>query len=595
MKRLRIAMAAGGIIAAVAAAWMWAAQQGAAPHTSLAADLPSGALMTIESPDFGHLLHAWDGSPEQAAWMRSASFSAFGNSRLWGRLTDAEQEFAGTADADFDAKFLRSVAGTETIFAWYDIGSLEFLYITRLPPGQAQQVQLLAQRGKFSERKAGDATYYVRTGSKADQSDGTGQQRTVAFAQSGGFLLLATREDLIANALLRMQGHKDAQGIAEEGWFQAATKATTEAPGDLHMMLDLQRLARTPQFETYWVQRNVTATRRYRAAVVDLYCESGHFREERTLLPMDASTLPAGSEDAAALEQLVPDRAGVYRIAATPAVADALAELRDKVLERSAASASSSTTAPVADLSVPEAGDAQDLETRIDAPQPVAEPPDAWLAPLRQALGTESLTAMMSVSRSDASSASMFIPIHSAVVLRRSTAWDEAQLSAAILTALQRRLTVGAVGLAWKREQAGPTSYLLATGAQPIALAIHGNTAILSSDPALLRDMLARSPQSNSSSNGITAIAGFRQVQEQPAFLRLTTVLDGASPETRGESSDTGVPGSAPAAAFFRDNIGSLTRNFSALDSEHFTQRTQNGLVRQTVLYTWKSPASPSR
>ena len=57
-------------------------------------------------------------------------------------------------------------------------------------------------------------------------------------------------------------------------WVALAWAATPSGPtqnDDPHMLLDVQPLPKTPQFRSYWIQRNVTATRQYRAAVVDLY------------------------------------------------------------------------------------------------------------------------------------------------------------------------------------------------------------------------------------------------------------------------------------------------------------------------------------
>src|SRR6195952_4318196 len=139
----------------------------------LAADLPPGALLTIESPDFAGLLHTWDASPEQAGRLKSAQYSAFANSRLFNRVSDAQQEFEGVAGGKrgFDAAFLQQVAGKESIFAWYDISKLEFLYITHLPAGKTANMELLQQRGKFSRRESAGISFYVKTSTASAEAD----------------------------------------------------------------------------------------------------------------------------------------------------------------------------------------------------------------------------------------------------------------------------------------------------------------------------------------------------------------------------------------------------------------------------------------
>jgi hypothetical protein len=122
----------------------------AARPAAMAAMLPQGALLSIESPDFGALLLDWTQSPEQAAWLKSDNYGVFSRSRIFARLSEAQDQFATAAGLAPDATLLNEIAGTDSIFAWYDIGNLEFLYITRLPPGKAEQTRLMQSKSSFS-------------------------------------------------------------------------------------------------------------------------------------------------------------------------------------------------------------------------------------------------------------------------------------------------------------------------------------------------------------------------------------------------------------------------------------------------------------
>jgi len=77
-----------------------------------------------------------------------------------------------------------------SVFALYDIGNLQFLYITYLPSAKSVQTTLWQTRSNFEPRSAGGVNFYLR---RDPQS-----QREVAFAVSGDYLLLSTREDLMA-------------------------------------------------------------------------------------------------------------------------------------------------------------------------------------------------------------------------------------------------------------------------------------------------------------------------------------------------------------------------------------------------------------
>ena len=57
--------------------------QTAAPPPKLATLMPRGALLYLEAPDFGSLLHEWDTSRTKAAWLGSENYAVFSHSNLF--------------------------------------------------------------------------------------------------------------------------------------------------------------------------------------------------------------------------------------------------------------------------------------------------------------------------------------------------------------------------------------------------------------------------------------------------------------------------------------------------------------------------------
>ncbi len=327
--KARAALALLILTASIAIAYqIRAARQPAAP-ASLTSYVPQDALLTIESPDFTALLRQWTNSAESKSWLSSDNYSVFQNSRLFGRLNDAQTSFATAAGIPAGVDLLNQVAGKQSVFAWYDIGKLEFLYITRMPAEQADRTQIFQARSTFQRRHAGNADFYIRTSG--------GDYSTVAFARvpgpSGDLVLLATREDLIANALKLIAAASPVNSVRQEPWFRdvsAALPAEKPAP-ILHMVLNLDRIAVDPHFRSYWIQRNITWTKQFRAAASDLYVEPGHFREERVLLPTSAQA-PTANLNLAPLAALVPPFTGVFRIAATQDPSIAITAIQEKLL-----------------------------------------------------------------------------------------------------------------------------------------------------------------------------------------------------------------------------------------------------------------------
>jgi hypothetical protein len=398
----------------------------------------------------------------------------------------------------------------------------------------------------------------------------------------------------MANALLLMEKQTantaPPSSQATEGWY-AAAEAAAPQHGELHMLLDLQTITASPSFRTYWVQQNVTDTRRYRAAVVDLFRDAHSFREERVLLPNTTTDAPA-QPDLAAIEALVPERAGVYRATASPQPAVALAALDEKLLTRAIGSAPKGVNAPAANIDVSQAGSSSDLETRIDTVNPAPEPPSSANAPLLAALQSSGLSAMLTLDRTDPSvSGGLFVPIHSAVVLQSTNAWSTPQLQAALLNALRSHLTVGTLGLAWTPVTTPVGSYLSLGTTHPFTLFVDGNTAILANDATLMNDILARRAATAPTPQPATYIAAFRHTEARPGFRRLSGSLAHAASPKRPEPSEEEtsavnvVPGEAP--DFFADSVGSLSDAFRSLSTERIVERCDGPLTHQTVVYTW--------
>ena len=572
---------------------VWAGYQAMTSTPSpLSAWTPQGSLLAIEAKDFSALLKDWTSSEQERTWLASDNYAGFSRSRLFSRLGEAQQQFAESAGLPPDINFLSQVAGKESLFAWYDIGNLEFLYITHIPANSAEQTALFQQRSQFEARKAGAETFYLRSSTGAD---GSGQKRTVAFATHGDYLLLATREDLVANALLLMQG-QGSLNLRQEHWYAASTAAANGPAGDLRMTLNLAAIVPSPYFRSYWIQQNITEMKQYAAAETDLYRTSQSFREERVLL--SKSTEQPTAVDVAPVLELLPSSAGVYRATANPTTDQIVAALGEKLLFRDTAPFRETRIAPTADFLPQKIGSAADLETRIDLPPPPAQPLSAALAPLRTLLDTAHVQAMLIASSttdratggatSADASEHIFLPIRSIVVLSASAPWNTETLQAALTEALRSRMTAGDNGLHWQPRNRGKLAWFELQSLRPLAFAVQGNICVLASDSETLLDSIAHDPRAKAPAQIATVAAGFNHTAERGNFARLTALLDRRSPGQRSLGQEVQTDGEAP--GFFAKNIRSISDTFQALESQSFLERPdlKMNMVRQTVVYQWK-------
>ena len=567
MKRAIVFLLAGAVCLGVS----WAAFQSVAvEEPPLSRFAPSGALLYVQAKDFASLVGKWNDSQEHQLWLKSANYETFSRSRLFLRLKGASDQFAAAAGLPPDLNFLKQVAGRQSAVALYDIGKLQFLFITRLAPANAMQTELWQARSKFETRSAGGITFFYRSDPESE--------REVAFAVNGDYLLLATREDLMAGALQLMAGSKDHSIQAEPWWSQSL--AAAGPAGDLRMALNLEKIVPSPYFRSYWVQQNITDMKQYGAAVSDLFVSSKEYREERVLLkkssPTAEASADAGPAAVAEILRFVPTQAGVYEVKANPSAPDCLALLETKILAPYLGPAAAEKLAPQVQLTNGETDGGSDMETRIDqAPvqQSVSGGPSTLLGDLLQ---KNRVRALLQIQSTERDKDGVFVRLHAAVVLLGDSDWNEATVRSAVVESVRPGLTAGQLGVDW--QSAAGSQQL--NGLWNLAVAVRGRYLFISDHPTLLNELLAKITQKSASKPAVFA-AGFDHGRERGSYARLTGLID-----------RPGVEVGAPAGAghipeFFSENIASLSFMLAGVSSEKIVVRDAGDKLMQTVTYEW--------
>lgn len=566
MKRMVVLLA----LFAVALGASLAAYRPFAPDAapSLARYTPSGALLYLEARDFSAILNAWNNSPEKRQWIASSNYEVFSRSRLFSRLGEAGDQFAAAAGLPPDMNFVSQAAGKQSAVALYDIGNLEFLYISKVASADAMQSALWQSRAKFETREAAGIPFYFR---RDEQSE-----REVAFAVKDDFLLLATREHLMAGALQLLAGAKS-QTVEAEPWYAQSTSGTGPA-GDLRLVLNLEKLVASPHFRSYWVQRNVADLRLYSAAVSDLFLSAKEYHEER-LLVKKAATQASDSGPAAAadLARLVPEEAGTFEVRASPSEDKVLALFETKLLAPHTGPGVASEIAPQVALSSGETGNSADLETRIDAAPAVHVTGDS-AQPLKALLHDNPALATLQLQSTETDKGGVFVRIHSAVAIAGTSDWSEVAVRSALVDFVRPALTAGQLGVAW---QPG-AGFAQLDGLLPLAVAVSGKYLIVSDDASLVSAVLSRLKQ-KSTVKPAALIAGFNHARERERFARFTGQLDA----TAAGGPVFANPNGGATPAFFSGNIASFSSVLAVVSSERLVVRDAGDRVLQTVTYEW--------
>ena len=559
------------LIGAVSMGLSWVAYRAAATpeaEVPLSRYVPSGALLYLQAKDFSALLADWNKSPQKQAWLGSSNYEVFSRSRLLLRLNDAGKQFATAADLPPDMNFLSQMAGSESALVLYDIGKLQFIYITRLPSANAMHNQLWQTRAKFETRSAGGVTFYLRRDTES--------QREVEFAVNENYLLLATREDLMASVLQLMAGGKNPT-IDAEPWFAQSVGAAGPA-GDLRMVLNLEKIVPSPYFRSYWVQENISGMKSYTAVVSDLFRSGKEYREERVLLKKvgEAGSTTDKGKAVSDLVRLVPEGVGIYEAQPCSSIDQCLDVLKTKVLAPHSGPVPPEQLAPVAQLTSGETGSSSDLETRIDQ-TPVQHNSDAeGTAALKDLLQKSQVNAVLHIQSTERDTAGVFVRIHAAVALSGSSDWDETAVRGALTSFIRPSLTASQLGVAWRQS----SGYYELDGLHPLVAAVRGKYLIVSDGPALINGMLSNVNRKSDLKPAVL-VAELNHKRERDNFARLVTAVD------RPDLSPSGFPGRERPPEFLSENIASLSAILAAVSSEKIVVRDAGDKVLQTVTYQW--------
>jgi hypothetical protein len=562
MKARRWVWTGIGVVLATAGALL---QTPAPPprQAAITALVPAGATLVLHAKDFASLVGDWNTSAEKTKWLASANYEAFARSRLFLRLEAAYGEFRTAAGLPPDMALVSDVAGTESALALYDIGKLEFLYITRLPSAKAMENALWRARGNYEPREAAGTPFHVRVDPAS--------KRVVAFGTRDQYLLLATREDLLAGALALIAG-RGGSSVETEGWF-ARSVGAAGASGDLRLVANLEALVREPHFRSYWVQGNVTELKEYSSVVSDLVRTPSELREERVLLRAEDKPAATGAAGLGGIVRLVPDTAGLYRAWMEPSAELATTLVLEKVIAASAASRLRDRVAPRAGVTAAVTGSEGDFESHIDEEARAPRPTTYQTAAIEQLVGGEALTAMLHVEATRAGTDGVFVDRGSVIVLVRQSDWPQGAAREAVGTLVEPVWTKGHLGMRWIDGRVGAQTFSQLEGLERVAVTERGHVLFVASDPDLLAAVLDATSKPAVALEGAYA-AGFRHARERDRFGSVMRFIDHAS---------AGAENREP--LFFSENLASLGDTLSRVESAFIVVRDRGATVSQTMTY----------
>ncbi len=537
---------------------------------NLAQWMPGGALLYLESPDFGSLLREWNASSVKSGWLASANYEVFSRTNLLTKLSEVYQQYGTAAGFLPDLQKTLGIAGTESALALYEIREVEFLYVTKIGEAQLAKSQLWALRDRFEQRQAGGVPFYLRRDPES--------KRTVAFAFTKGYLFLATRDDLVARALALVAGGQD-PSIFSERWYHEATAAAGSA-GELRLVLNLESLLKSGYFRSYWIQRNASSIRPYWTGIADVTRSRTAITETRVFL-RDSETESAAPLEVSNLVGLVPPDAGLYRFSIRPAPSAAAALIVQKLMASATTAPIDERFAPVAIALDARAGSEADLETRIDEPPLPAEDARGAAAATLQAMLESNRPVAMLELQSSVAAGGTFVQTPAVLVFEGPAEWGASVVQPALTAAVAPLWTNSGLGAAWVPATVGRQSVERLNGLGTLLYAIRGKLLFIGNDPVQLAATLDRIGAGTQAPAGLTYAAGFHHAREAANFERIMNALDFSTP---GGNQFFPVRENGP--AFFSANLASLSRVLSFVTGVAVNEEQSGIYTRQQIVYT---------
>ncbi len=500
--------------------------------------VPPGALLYVQAKDFGSLLASWNSSSEKRRWLSSSNFQVVSLSRLMQRLSQAQDEFDKVGGVPIGMNLTSQVAGTRSSFALYDLAALSFVYLTQMPQNRVESTPLWRIRTRYQSREVAGIPFYV----KADEVS----KRTLAFTSYKGWFVIATSESHMAETLILLSGAK-AASLSTEPWFVDA-EHESQAEGDLRLVYNLKSLLATPQFRTYWIQRNASELKPFAAGISDLFQTKEGFAEYRALIRIPQTSPILADSSWQDVLAYAPSGASLYRAWSMPTSAQISETLAQVITAERPGTDHFNDPAPDVTPEVGVAGSEADLEIRIDEPpfQRLSEPS---LTPLVDAVISMQPVALLHVQTTTVLRDQVFVlPESGAVVICKQT--DRATLDKAI-------------------AQLPP----LQTGAlDPLRISIVDNAVVIG------RLDLARAGNRPPLAPGVTYTAVYNHQAEWPRYKKLFAIID-----THAVNPQMPVSNSTP--TFFSGNLWSLGDTFSRLRGASVVSADDGSVLRETVRY----------
>ncbi len=244
-----------------------------------AEDFPREAVLYLQIADLPALIKLWNESELKEKYLASDNYNDFRNRHLGRKLASRWQEFSDSAGFAIDLDVLSSITGNQASIALYDVGKLEFVFITPVSDEIFAATKFASNRNKFTEETLDDGTVIYRADVEADRSR---QTQELIFTQLKGRFILTTSEKLLVQTLNNINGKKSKNRLIDEPLFNLLSEKIE--PHLATVWLNQTALNDDYYFKHYWLMSDPGKLKNLRAGIFDFEMQEGKLIERRKFL-----------------------------------------------------------------------------------------------------------------------------------------------------------------------------------------------------------------------------------------------------------------------------------------------------------------------
>lgn len=275
-----------------------------------AKDFPRDPLVYVQISDLPKVIRLWNESETAENYLQSDNFSDFQNNHLGRKLASRWDEFNTAAGFQIDAETLAQLAEKRAALALYDVGKLEFVFITPISSEFFAATKFFQNKDKFAEDTLTDGTIIYRVAVKADRGR---QKQELIFTHSEGRLVVGTSEKLIAQTLENIKGKLSKNSLFDEPSFQKLCNKTS--PHTATVWLNQTALNDDYYFKRYWLMSDVKDLKNIRAGIFDIEIQDEKLIERRKFLLNEMQDIsPLNHQQAETLLSFAPKDIPFYEL-----------------------------------------------------------------------------------------------------------------------------------------------------------------------------------------------------------------------------------------------------------------------------------------